>query len=122
MGEDARGSVTTGREVPARDEPSNLRRRKVGDIAACRGWRLVVSRRWGRGGRGEGWGVVRHSALWNGGDWNTGIVGVRAGMWHVISLRRTRVGIVDVSRVLVRGVRINLRNSGRAQQFYDGRV
>ena len=34
MGEDARGSVATGREVPARDEASNLRRREVGDIAA----------------------------------------------------------------------------------------
>jgi hypothetical protein len=34
VGKDARGSVTTGREVPARDEPSNLRRRQVGDIAA----------------------------------------------------------------------------------------
>jgi hypothetical protein len=43
-------------------------------------------------------------------------------MWHVISLRRPRVRIVDESRVLVRGVRINLRNSGRAQQFYDGGV
>jgi len=29
---------------------------------------------------------------------------------------------MDESRVLVRGVRINLRNSGRAQQVYDGRV
>jgi hypothetical protein len=34
MGKDARGPVTTGREIPARDEPSNLRRREVGDIAA----------------------------------------------------------------------------------------
>jgi hypothetical protein len=34
MGKDARRSVTTGREIPARDEPSNLRRREVGDIAA----------------------------------------------------------------------------------------
>lgn len=34
MGEDARGSVTTGREVPARYEPSNLRRREVGNVAA----------------------------------------------------------------------------------------
>jgi hypothetical protein len=83
---------------------------------------LVVSRRWGRRGRDKGWGVVRHSALRKGRDWDTGIVGVRAGVWHVISLRRTRVRIVDESRVLVRGVRINLRNSGRAQQFHDGRV
>ena len=43
-------------------------------------------------------------------------------MWHVISLGRTRVRIVDESRVLVRGVRIDLRNGGRAQQFDDGRV
>jgi len=34
MGEDARGSVTTRREVPTGDEPSNLRRRKVRDVAA----------------------------------------------------------------------------------------
>jgi hypothetical protein len=33
MSEDARGSVTTGREVPARNKPSNLRRREVRDIA-----------------------------------------------------------------------------------------
>jgi hypothetical protein len=83
---------------------------------------LVISRRWGRRGWGEGWGVVRHSALWKGRDWDTGIVGIWAGMWHIISLRRTRVRIVDESRVLVRGVRINLRNSGRTQQFNDGRV
>jgi hypothetical protein len=69
-----------------------------------------------------GWGVVRHSALGKRRHWDTGIVGVWARMWHVISLRRTRVMIVDESRVLVRGVRINLRNSGRAQQFHDDRV
>jgi len=34
MGEDARGSVATGGEVPAGDEPSDLRRRKVGNIVA----------------------------------------------------------------------------------------
>lgn len=83
---------------------------------------MVVSRRRGRRGRGEWWGVVRHSALWKGRDWDARIVGIRAGMWHVISLRRTSVRIVDESRVLVRGVRINLRDGGRAQQFYDGRV
>ena len=83
---------------------------------------MVVSRWWGRRGRDEGRGVVRHSALWKGGDWDAGIVGVRGGMWHVISLRRARVRIVDESRVLVRGVRIDLRNSGGAQQFHNGGV
>jgi len=83
---------------------------------------LVVSRRWGRRRRGKGWGIVRHGTLWKGRDWDAGIVDIRAGMWHVISLRRTRVRIMDESRVLVRGVRINLRNSSRAQQFYDSRV
>ena len=34
VGKDTRGSVATGREVPTRDEPSNLWRRKVVGIAA----------------------------------------------------------------------------------------
>ena len=122
MGEDARGSVATSREVPARDEPSNLRGREVGDIAASGGWGLVVSGRRRRCGRGKGWGIVWHGALWNGWDWEARVVGVRARMWHVISLRRGPVRVVDKSRVLVRGVRINLGNSSRAQQFHDRMV
>ena len=42
VGENARGSVAASREVPARDEPSNFRRREVGDIAASWGSRLVI--------------------------------------------------------------------------------
>jgi hypothetical protein len=122
VGKDTRGSVATGREVPTRDEPSNLRRRKVRGIAARRGWGLVVCRRRGRRGRGKGRRVVRHAALWEGWDWHAGIIGVRAGVWHVISLRRTHVRIVDESRVLVRGVRISLSNRSRAQQFHDSSV
>jgi hypothetical protein len=122
MGEDARSSVATSREVPARDEPSNLRGREVGDIAASRGWGLVVSGRRRRRGWGKGWGIVWHGALWNGWDWKAGIVCVRARMWHVISLRRGPVRIVDKSRVLVRGVRINLGSSSCAQQFHNRMV
>jgi len=34
MSEDARGSIATGREVPAWDEPGDLWRRKIREIAA----------------------------------------------------------------------------------------
>jgi len=56
------------------------------------------------------WGIVRHSALRKGGDWYARIVRIRAGMWHVISFRRNHIGIVDKSRVLGRGVSIDLGN------------
>jgi hypothetical protein len=46
MGEDARGSIATGGEVPARDEPSDLRRRKVGKVVARRGRGLFIPRGW----------------------------------------------------------------------------
>lgn len=42
-------------------------------------------------------------------------------MWHVISLRRAHVGIVDESRVLVGGV-IDLSHRSPTQQFYDSTV
>ena len=83
---------------------------------------MVVCCGRGRRGWGKGWGIVRHDALWEGWDWDAGIVGVRAGMWHVISLRRADVRIVDESRVLVRSVRINFSNRSRAQQFHDSSV
>lgn len=71
---------------------------------------------------GKRWGIVMHGALWKRWGWHAGIVGVRAGMWHVIGLGRPHVRIMDESRVLVRGVRINLGNRSRAQQFYDDSV
>jgi hypothetical protein len=54
------------------------------------------------------WGIVRHGALRKG--WHARIVRIRAGMWHVISFRRSHIGIVDKSRVLGRGVSIDLGN------------
>ena len=54
MGKDARGSIATSGEVPARNEPSDLRRRKVGDIVARRGTGLVIRRRRVRRGWGGG--------------------------------------------------------------------
>ena len=52
------------------------------------------------------WGIVRHSALRKGWDWYARIVGIRAGMWHIISFRRAHIRVVDKSRVLGRGVSI----------------
>lgn len=42
VGENARSSITASREVPARDEPSNFRRGKVGDIATSRGAGRII--------------------------------------------------------------------------------
>ena len=42
VGENARGSVAASREVPARNKPSNFRRRKVRDVAASWGGGLII--------------------------------------------------------------------------------
>jgi hypothetical protein len=55
------------------------------------------------------WGIVRHGALGKGWDWYARIIGIRAGVWHVVSFR-THIRIVDKSRVLRRGFRIDLGN------------
>jgi hypothetical protein len=108
MGKNAGRSVTTGGEVPARDEPSNFRRGEVSDIATPCVSSLIVCRRRRRSGRGRGRRIVRDGALRERWDRHARIVGVRTRMWQVISLRRAHVGIVDESRVLGRGVRIHL--------------
>jgi len=41
VGENTGGTIPASGEVPARDEPSNFRRRKIGDIAASSGGGLV---------------------------------------------------------------------------------
>ena len=42
VGENARSSVAASREVPARNKPSNFRRRKVRDVAASWGGGLII--------------------------------------------------------------------------------
>ena len=121
VGENARGTVAASGEVPARDEPSNFRRRKVGGIAASWGGGLVIRGWWGcrRRGRAMRWGVERHRTLRKGLNWHARIIGVGAGVWQIIGLRGAHVRIVDESRVLRRGVGIDLGKSCRAQQFYN---
>jgi hypothetical protein len=121
VGENARGTVTASGEIPARDEPSNFRRRKIGDIAAGWGGGLIICGRWGcrRWGRTMRWGVERHRTLRKGLNWHARIVGVGARVWQIICLRRTHVDIVDESRVLRRGVGVDLGKRCRAQQLYD---
>ena len=69
-----------------------------------------------------GWGVERNRTLWKRWDRHTWIVGVGAGVWHIICLGRAHVGIVDKSRVLRRGVGMDLRKNRRAQQLYNAGI
>ena len=83
MGENARGTVTASGEIPARDEPSNFRRWKIGGVAASWGGGLIICGRWGcrRWGRAMRWGVERNRTLRKGLDWHARIVGVVAWVW-----------------------------------------
>ena len=67
-------------------------------------------------------GIVRHGALRKGWDGYARIVGIRAGMWHIISFGRAHIRIVDKSRVLGRGVRIDFGNCCCAEQFHYGSI
>ncbi len=57
------------------------------------------------------WGVERDRTLRKRLNWHARIVGVGARMWQIIGLWRAHVGIVDESRVLRRGVGIDLGKS-----------
>lgn len=82
VGENARGTVAASGEIPARDEPSNFRRRKVGDIAASWCGGLIICGRWGcsRWGVAMRWRVERNRTLRKGLNGHARIVGVRAGV------------------------------------------
>jgi hypothetical protein len=67
-------------------------------------------------------GVERNRTLRERWNWHARIVGVGARVWHIICLGRAHVGIVDKSRVLRRGVCIELGKSRRAQQLYDAGI
>ena len=62
-----------------------------------------------------------HGAFRERRDWYARIVGIRAGMWHVISFR-AHTRIVDKSRVLGRGVMIDLGNCSSTEQFHDSSI
>ena len=68
------------------------------------------------------WRVERNRTLRKRLNWHTRIVGVGARVWHIIRLRRTHVRIVDESRVLRRGVGVDLGKSRRPQQLYNAGI